>query len=119
MTKLPWRFDDGGRSKSSHAQKKAAGDCVVRSIVIASRLPYDEVWTAINKHQRTREERRFQYLGLDMRGFVPSTPDTGVHGDDYSENGYLQSLGSYGYPLCLLGRAAKCTWLLVNSLWAG
>lgn len=45
--RLPFIFDDGGRSESGFRGK--ADDCVVRAVAIATELPYAEVYAAIAK----------------------------------------------------------------------
>lgn len=45
--RLPFAFDDGGRSEAGFRGK--AGDCVVRAVSIASGLPYTEVYASIKK----------------------------------------------------------------------
>jgi hypothetical protein len=42
---MPFVYDDGGRKETG--RKGSAGDCVCRSIAIASGRPYDEVYTAL------------------------------------------------------------------------
>ena len=41
-----FRFDDGGRLAAGYKGK--AGDCVVRAIAIAARLPYQQVYDLVN-----------------------------------------------------------------------
>ena len=43
---MKWVFNDGGRAAAGYKGK--AGDCVVRAIAIAARLPYQEVYDAVN-----------------------------------------------------------------------
>ena len=39
---MNWVYDDGGRKAAGFRGK--AGDCVTRSIAIATRLPYSDIW---------------------------------------------------------------------------
>ena len=55
---MQYNFNDGGRSATKFTGKQDAGDCVTRSIAIASGLPYMEVYNALSegcKNQRTKK----------------------------------------------------------------
>jgi hypothetical protein len=47
---MNWVYDDGGRKAAGYQGK--AGDCVTRSIAIASGLPYAQVYALLNDHAR-------------------------------------------------------------------
>jgi hypothetical protein len=54
-----FRFDDGGRRASGYRGK--AGDCVVRSIAIATALPYQYIYDLVNRasvYERTGTRKR-------------------------------------------------------------
>jgi hypothetical protein len=54
-----FRFNDGGRAAAGYRGK--TGDCVVRSIAIASGLPYQHVYDLVNRastHERTGTRKR-------------------------------------------------------------
>jgi hypothetical protein len=54
-----FRFNDGGRSASGYRGK--TGDCVVRSIAIASNLPYQHIYDLVNRssvYERTGTRKR-------------------------------------------------------------
>jgi hypothetical protein len=54
-----FRYHDGGRSAAGYRGK--AGDCVVRSIAIATGLPYQHIYDLINRastHERTGNRKR-------------------------------------------------------------
>jgi hypothetical protein len=54
-----FRFDDGGRRASGYRGK--AGDCVVRSIAIATALPYQHIYDLVNRasvYERTGTRKR-------------------------------------------------------------
>jgi hypothetical protein len=64
-TPLPWVYDDGGRKEAGY--KGTTGDCVVRSIAIATGLAYQDVYDYANKlgqqeritkRQRTKSSAR-------------------------------------------------------------
>jgi hypothetical protein len=44
---MPFEFDDGGRKAAGYKGK--TGDCVVRSIAIATELPYQQVYERVNR----------------------------------------------------------------------
>ena len=47
---MNWVYDDGGRKAAGFRGK--AGDCVTRSIAIATRLPYRQVYALLNEQAR-------------------------------------------------------------------
>jgi hypothetical protein len=54
-----FRFNDGGRAAAGYRGK--TGDCVVRSIAIATGLPYQHVYDLVNRastHERTGTRKR-------------------------------------------------------------
>jgi hypothetical protein len=55
MTTEIWTFDDGGRAAAGY--KGFAGDCVTRAIAIATGLPYQAVYDALNVEAKTNPIR--------------------------------------------------------------
>jgi hypothetical protein len=58
-TLLAFQFDDGGRKAAGYKGK--TGDCVVRSVAIATGLPYQKVYESVNKlatRERTGKRKR-------------------------------------------------------------
>lgn len=56
---MQYVFNDGGRAAAGH--KGFTGDCVCRSICIATGLPYDEVYATLalgNKNQRNSKRSK-------------------------------------------------------------
>jgi hypothetical protein len=54
-----FRFHDGGRTAAGYRGK--TGDCVVRSIAIATGLPYQQIYDLVNRasvHERTGTRKR-------------------------------------------------------------
>src|ERR1700690_958062 len=54
-----FQLDDGGRAAAGYSGK--AGDCVVRSIAIATGRPYQQIYDLVNKaavHERTGKRKR-------------------------------------------------------------
>lgn len=47
MDSVTWQYDDGGRAAAGY--KGEAGDCVVRTIAIATGRPYQDVYQLINE----------------------------------------------------------------------
>ncbi len=88
-------FDDGGRSAAGY--KGHTGDCVTRSIAIATGKPYHEVYDALN--ELAVSERR----GKRKRG--KSTSRNGVYRATYQK--YLESLGWTWTPTMKIGQG--CT----------
>lgn len=50
---MTWVFDDGGRAEAGF--KGATGDCVCRSIAIATGRPYREVYDLINEYAKAEK----------------------------------------------------------------
>ena len=93
--------DDGGRGAAGF--KGSTGDCVTRSIAIATGIPYRDVYNAIN----TASER--ERIGTPKRG--KSSARTGVHKPTYRK--FLQSLGWTWTPTMKVG--SGCTVHLTAS----
>jgi hypothetical protein len=90
-----FRFDDGGRTAAGYRGK--AGDCVVRSIAIATGLPYQHVYDLVNRASvRERTGRR-------KRG--KSNARTGVYKSTIKQ--ILHSLGWVWTPTMQIG--SGCT----------
>lgn len=83
-------YNDGGRAKAGYSGK--TGDCVCRAIAIATELPYQEVYDALNT--LALRER----IGKRCRG--RSNSRSGVYRKTYDR--YLKSLGF---------RWIACTWI--------
>lgn len=95
MAHMPWVFDDGGRGAAGY--KCLVGDCVARSIAIATGKPYQEVYDALNAGATT--ERR----GSRKRGI--SSARSGVYKRTYRR--YLESIGWRWVPTMLIGQGCK------------
>ena len=92
---LQFQFDDGGRTAAG--SKGRTGDCVVRSIAIASGLPYQEVYDKVN-HLALRER-----TGKRKRG--KSNARTGVYKG--TTHKLLESLGWRWTPTMEIGSGCK------------
>jgi len=53
---LPWVYDDGGRQEAGF--KGTADDCTVRAIVIATEIPYDQVYRDLKNRMGTGHSPR-------------------------------------------------------------
>jgi len=90
-----WIQDDGGRSAAGY--RGEAGDCVARSVAIATGLPYQEVYDSINdagKGERVTRKRRGR-----------SSARTGVYKPTLRR--YLAGLGWRWVPTMRIG--SGCT----------
>jgi len=92
---LQFEFDDGGRKAAGYKGK--TGDCVVRSIAIATELPYQEVYDKVNA-LATRER-----TGTRKRG--KSNARTGVYKG--TTHKLLESLGWRWTPTMEIGSGCK------------
>lgn len=92
---LQFEFDDGGRKAAGYKGK--TGDCVVRSIAIATELPYQEIYDKVNA-LATRER-----TGTRKRG--KSNARTGVYKG--TTHKLLESLGWRWTPTMEIGSGCK------------
>jgi len=93
---MRFKHDDGGRADAGY-HGKSAGDCVTRSIAIATGLPYQVVYDALNT--AAKRERR----GTRKRGI--SSARTGVYRQTFQR--YLAELGWRWTPTMQIG--SGCT----------
>lgn len=92
---MKFQFNDGGRVAAGY--KGSAGDCVVRSVAIATGLPYQEIYDLVNK--LSARER----TGKRKRG--TSNARTGVHKS--AIKWLMESLGWKWTPTMQIG--SGCT----------
>lgn len=101
-TTVPWKHDDGGRAEAGY--KGQTGDCVTRSIAIATGKPYKEVYEALFAlrllHVSTRRDKVARRI--EKRG---ASPRNGVHKTTYRP--YLESLGWKFVPTMSFGSGTK------------
>jgi hypothetical protein len=95
MTAMTYVYDDGGRAAAGY--KGAADDCVCRAIAIASGMPYQEVYDALNELGQTER--------LSRRRKSKSSSRTGVHKPTIRR--YMASIGWTWTPVMFPGRG--CT----------
>lgn len=92
---VKFQYNDGGRKRAGY--KGNAGDCVTRSIAIATGKPYQEVYEEINT--LAKSERR----GNRKRG--RSSARNGVHKPTIRK--YLASLGWLWTPTMFIGSGCR------------
>lgn len=99
---VPVIFSDGGRAAAGY--KGVAGDCVTRSIAIATGRPYKEVYDALQllrtHHVATKRDKVAR--SIQRKG---NSPRDGVHRKQYQS--YLESLGWKWVPTMAIGSGAK------------
>lgn len=88
-------YNDGGRAKAGF--KGNVGDCVCRSIAIATGKPYKEVYYELNKLAR-KEKKSKRRKGT-------SSARNGVHRVTYQK--YLEYLGWKWQPTMFIGSGCK------------
>lgn len=93
--KQEFNFDDGGRKLAGF--KGRTDDCVTRSIAIVTRIPYTEVYDALN--ELAKKER------IGKRKKKKSNSRTGVFRTTYDK--YLKSLGYEWIPTMGIGTGCK------------
>ena len=94
---MKWVYDDGGRSQYFKAEK--VGDCVTRSIAIATGKDYKEVYDAINrlaKAERTGKRKKGKSSARD--GVYTSTAKKYIE----------QELGWVWVPKMKIGSGCTC-----------
>jgi hypothetical protein len=92
-------YDDGGRAAAGY--KGHAGDCVARSIAIATGRPYAEVYDALaagNAGERQTKQRR---------GSAGRTARSGIHVTRKWFKDYMTSLGWEWVPTMHIGSGCK------------
>ena len=99
---LELKINDGGRAAAGY--KGQAGDCVVRSIAIATGMPYQKVYDDLFKaNQEFRNTSRTKLArSLKQRH---DTPRTGTHRAVL--NKYLEKLGWKWTPTMFVGQGCK------------
>lgn len=91
---MNFQYDDGGRKEAGYSGK--TGDCVVRSIAIATGQPYDKVYEILNMMALQERPRR---------GKKRSNSRTGVFRKTYEK--YLKRLGWTWTPTMKIGSGCK------------
>lgn len=82
-----WEYNDGGRAEAGY--KGNARDCVVRSIAIATGIPYQKVYEDLKSANVEYAETKRGRVAKSLQ--KSSTPRNGVYKQVYRP--YLESLG--------------------------
>jgi len=91
---MDWIEDDGGRAEAGY--KGHAGDCVTRSIAIATEQPYKDVYDELNWLAKKERPRN---------GKGRSSSRDGVHRVTYHR--YMLALGWFWVPTMFIGSGCK------------
>jgi hypothetical protein len=99
---LRFQFNDGGRAEAGF--KGGAGDCVVRAIAIAARLPYLQVYEDLRVANARYAELRNDKLArrLNAKG---SSPRNGNHRNVFHD--YIVDLGFEWVPTMRVGAGCQ------------
>ena len=97
-TKLDYKFNDGGRKESGY--QGIAGDCVARSIAIASGLPYQQVYDTLAQGQGT--QRKSKHHTKKVR-----SARNGISVKRKWFKDYMASIGFKWTPTMLIGSGCK------------
>jgi hypothetical protein len=100
-----WVYDDGGRAEAGY--RGETGDCVTRSVAIATGRPYAEVYAALNEAAQAERPRM---------GQSRSSARTGVKKRTVGR--YLAEIGWEWHPTMHIGQGCQ-THLRADELPAG
>ncbi len=102
VSQLNFQFNDGGRTAAGF--KGGAGDCVVRSIAIATKLPYLQVYEDLRLANETYAQLRNDKLArrLNAKG---SSPRNGNHRNVFHD--YIIGLGFEWVPTMQVGAGCQ------------
>jgi hypothetical protein len=99
---LQVKIDDGGRKDAGF--KGDAGDCVVRSIAIASKKPYMQVYNDLKRLNEEYAATRRNKVAKKLQS-KGTSPRNGNFKEVYHK--YLESLGFEWTPLMKIGTGCK------------
>ena len=92
-----YKYNDGGRAAAGYKGK--TGDCVTRAIVIASGLPYAEVYEALAKGTGSQPAGK--------RGKRPASASNGINVKRKWFKDYMASIGFVWTPTMSIGTGCK------------
>jgi hypothetical protein len=99
---LEFKYDDGGRSAAGY--KGVTGDCVVRSIAIATSIPYQKIYDDLYKANQIFRTTSKTKLAKSLKPSNDS-PRTGTHRIILKK--YLSQLGWTWTPTMFIGKGCK------------
>lgn len=97
---MVFSFNDGGRQDAGY--KGTAGDCVARSIAIASGKPYKEVYDALAVGNANQRQGKHKHSKDKVR-----TARSGINTTRQWFWDYMKSLGFQWTPTMLVGQGCK------------
>ena len=107
MSNIEWIYNDGGRKDAGY--KGSTGDCVTRSISIASsrdyQTVYDELTEATQIYAETHNSKVAKWLKKNKAKGKAYTPRDGVYRAVYQP--YLENLGWEWVPTMFIGQGTK------------
>jgi hypothetical protein len=95
--RMEWRFDDGGREVAGYKGK--AGDCVARSVAIASGRPYAEVYAQLAAGTGAQRAGK--------RGKRPTSARNGINTTRKWFKEYMAELGFEWVPTMRIGSGCR------------
>jgi len=99
---FPFQLNDGGREKAGF--KGGAGDCVVRSIAIAAKLPYMQVYEDLRSANQNYAELKNDRLARRLNN-TGSSPRNGSHRNVFHD--YILGLGFEWVPTMRVGAGCR------------
>ena len=97
-----FNYNDGGRSEAGY--KGNTGDCVTRSIAIATEIPYQEVYDTMFRLGGEYAESHRGEVANHIKKYGAS-PRNGVFKEIYKP--YIESLGCVWTPTMFIGQGCK------------
>ena len=88
-----FKYDDGGRSQYFQG---VAGDCVIRSIAIATRMDYKALYDELQNRQRDYRERKGRLRRSVRNGVTPKVFKP-----------FLEEIGAKWVPTMLIGQGCR------------
>lgn len=97
---IQFNFNDGGRKDSGY--KGFTGDCVCRSIAIASGKPYSEIYEALSLGNLNQRKSKY-----DNKTRGTKTAARGINTNRKWFKDYMAQLGFSWIPTMLIGQGCK------------
>ena len=101
---MTWIYDDGGRTAAGY--KGTTGDCVTRAIAIATELPYQAIYDALNVQTRTdRAHMAKLELRYGANAKRHASPREGVFRKTYQQ--FMEGIGWTWTPTMGIGTGCR------------
>lgn len=100
-----FKYNDGGRQEAGF--RGVGGDCVARSIAIASGRPYKEVYDALAQGNKTQIVSAADKRRIKRRAFGKATASHGINVGRKWFKDYMASLGFVWVPTMGIGQVAR------------